>query len=602
VAETPRETAPRQVYESRLAERQALVERLTARDTLLSRLRGVLFVAGLVVWWLVAGAEWLPPFTLGLMLLAFLTLVVLHARALEARRRAERAVAFYADGLAHLAAEFSGRGRPGTRFLDEHHPFAADLDLFGPGSLYERLCRARTPFGEETLAQWLLEPSSAEIVRARHAAVDELRPLLDLRERHALAGEAVGAGVAATRLVAWGEAAPVRFPAGLRAVVIFLAAANVSLVTAFFSGALGAGPLLLLLAVSFGVGTLARAQVQAVVAGVDRPARDLALLAELLQPIEAETFTSPRLQALQRALTEDGLSASAQIARLARLMDLLESRRNQLFAPVAALVFWSTQLALSIEGWRRRCGPRLGSWVAAVGEFEALLSLSGYAFEHPTDPFPELTSDEDGPCYDGRGLAHPLLPEERAVRNDLRLDGQLRLLMISGSNMSGKSTLLRTVGTNLVLAWAGAPVRAQSLVVSRLALGASLRVNDSLQQGASRFYAEITRLRQIMDLARERAPLLFLLDEILHGTNSSDRRVGAEAVVRGLLARDAIGLVTTHDLALAQLGESLAPQARNVHFEDHVEDGRIAFDYRMHPGVVTRSNAVALMRAVGLPV
>jgi len=153
-----------------------------------------------------------------------------------------------------------------------------------------------------------------------------------------------------------------------------------------------------------------------------------------------------------------------------------------------------------------------------------------------------------------------------------------------------------------VLAWAGAPVRATALTVSPLALGASLRINDSLQQGASRFYAEITRLRQIMDLARERAPLLFLLDEILHGTNSGDRRVGAEAVVRGLIERGAVGLVTTHDLALAQLGESLAPRARNVHFEDHIEDGRIAFDYRMRAGVVTRSNAVALMRAVGLPV
>jgi DNA mismatch repair ATPase MutS len=188
------------------------------------------------------------------------------------------------------------------------------------------------------------------------------------------------------------------------------------------------------------------------------------------------------------------------------------------------------------------------------------------------------------------------------VPNDIALGEEPRLLLVSGSNMSGKSTLLRTVGVSLVLAQAGAPVRGASLTLSPLALGSSIRVHDSLQAGSSRFYAEITRLRQIMDLATGQTPLLFLLDEILHGTNSSDRRVGAEAVIRGLLDRGALGLVTTHDLALADAAEALAPRARNVHFEDHVECGRIAFDYRMRDGVVKKSNALALMRAVGLEV
>jgi DNA mismatch repair ATPase MutS len=175
-------------------------------------------------------------------------------------------------------------------------------------------------------------------------------------------------------------------------------------------------------------------------------------------------------------------------------------------------------------------------------------------------------------------------------------------LVISGSNMSGKSTLLRTVGTNAVLALAGAPVRAARLALSPLALGATLRVQDSLQDGASRFYAEITRLAQIVGLAAGERPLLFLLDEILAGTNSHDRRIGAEAIVRGLVARGAIGLVTTHDLALAAIADALAPAGENVHFADHLEDGRIAFDYLMHSGVVTKSNALELMRAVGLEV
>jgi DNA mismatch repair ATPase MutS len=235
-----------------------------------------------------------------------------------------------------------------------------------------------------------------------------------------------------------------------------------------------------------------------------------------------------------------------------------------------------------------------------VAELEALLALASYAFEHPHDPFPEVV--DSGPLLDGEGLAHPLIAPARAVPNDVRLDQTLRLLIVSGSNMSGKSTLLRTLGVNVVLGLAGAPVRARRLRLSRLALGTSLHVHDSLQAGQSRFYAEITRLRLLVDLSRTEPPLLFLLDELLHGTNSSDRRAGAEAVLRGLVARGALGLVTTHDLALGAVADDLAPLGANVHFEDRLEAGRMSFDYRLRPGVVRRSNALELMRAVGLEV
>jgi len=263
------------------------------------------------------------------------------------------------------------------------------------------------------------------------------------------------------------------------------------------------------------------------------------------------------------------------------------------------VLLWATQCALAIEAWRSANGAAIARWIEVVGEMEALCALAGYAYEHPGDPFPEIGAP---PCFAAEQLGHPLIPDSRCVRNDVHLDGDRRLLIVSGSNMSGKSTLLRAVGTNAVLAQAGAPVRARRLRLSPLAVGASIRLHDSLQAGTSRFYAEITRLRQLVDLAEGGVPLLFLLDEILHGTNSHDRRIGAEAVVKELVARNAIGLVTTHDLALAQMAESLGARAANVHFEDHLEDGRMRFDYRMRPGVVTKSNALALMRAVGLEV
>jgi DNA mismatch repair ATPase MutS len=236
-----------------------------------------------------------------------------------------------------------------------------------------------------------------------------------------------------------------------------------------------------------------------------------------------------------------------------------------------------------------------------VGEFETLIALAGYSYEHPHDTFPELL-DASGGRLEARRLGHPLMTESQCVPNDVSLGGDLRLLIVSGSNMSGKSTLLRAVGLNVVLAWAGAPVRAEEFAVSPLTVGASIRVLDSLQDGKSRFYAEITRLREIVNLASGDRTVLFLLDELLSGTNSHDRKIGAEAIVRSLVDRGAMGMITTHDLALAHIADDLPGRAMNVHFADTLENGRLHFDYQLMPGIVERSNALDLMRSVGLEV
>jgi DNA mismatch repair ATPase MutS len=236
---------------------------------------------------------------------------------------------------------------------------------------------------------------------------------------------------------------------------------------------------------------------------------------------------------------------------------------------------------------------------------EALLSLATYRFEHHSDPFPEFV--DGAATFDAEALGHPLVPVALCVRNDVSIREETRVLLVSGSNMSGKSTLLRSVGMNVVLAMAGAPVRARRLRLTPLQVGASIRVNDSLQEGSSRFYAEITRLRQIYDLTARGltsgdAPLLFLLDELLQGTNSNDRRIGAEGIVRALVSRGAIGLVSTHDLALTDIGGAVAGRLRNVHFQDELANGRMTFDYKLRDGVVTKSNGLELMRSIGLDV
>jgi DNA mismatch repair ATPase MutS len=323
-------------------------------------------------------------------------------------------------------------------------------------------------------------------------------------------------------------------------------------------------------------------------------------LAGLVGWVERGPFTAARLTALQDALRADGVAPSRRLAELAALVGRIDAVKNQYFGLIAPFLLWTTRTALAVEDWRRTTGPALRRWAAVVGEAEALAALATYAAENPTDTFPELVPD--GPLYEAVGLGHPLLPRDRCVPNELALNDELRLLIVSGSNMAGKSTLLRAVGVNAVLAQAGAPVRAARLRLSPLAVGATLRVLDSLQSGRSRFFAEILRLRQIVALSEGPRPVLFLLDEILHGTNSHDRRLGTAAVLRGLLRRPAIGLVTTHDLALTAIADELAPHAANVHFADEFVNGELHFDYRLRPGVVQHSNALALMRAVGLEV
>jgi hypothetical protein len=400
--------------------------------------------------------------------------------------------------------------------------------------------------------------------------------------------------------VAWGAATPVLRGGWARAAAAILPVATVATLIGWWALRTGPAPFLIALALQGGFALWLMGRVHHVVKPVESAAHRLALFAGVLTRLEHERFKSAYLRSLRQMLETAGVPPARRIAKLGRLADWLEAQHNQFFALFAPLLLWTTQLAFAIEAWRATNGPAIARWLDAVGEFEALCSLTAYAYENPLDPFPEIVPE--GPLLIGEGLGHPLMPVTQCVPNDVHLGGELRVLVLSGSNMSGKSTLLRTVGVNAVLALAGAPVRARSLKISPLVIGATLRIQDSLQEGRSRFYAEITRVRQLLDMAKGSPPLLFLLDEFLQGTNSHDRGLGAEAVLRTLIDYGAVGLITTHDLALTEIANRLAPRAANVHFEDDFKDGALTFDYRMRPGVVTKSNALALMRAVGIEV
>jgi hypothetical protein len=531
---------------------------------------------------------------------AFLALVVVHAAVLRRIERARRTRQLYERGMSRLDSTWAGAGPDGARFLDGH-PFARDLDLFGAGSLFQLLDTARTEIGEETLAVWLGDGAEIHEVRARQQAIAELTPKVDFRED--LAVLAAEADVGRTGPLAAWAAAP---SAGLSRVheIVLTACAVVTalLCVAAFTEHTPLTALVGWILVQSAIARIWRGRIKTALVGIDTAARDLALMSDLLARIEAEPVVSTRLEAVRAALAVEGVPPSRRIATLQRLVSLLDQATlNLYFRPIAALLLVRAQVAIRIDRWHGSNGPRVATWLRAVGDIEALSALATYAYERPRDPFPDLV--ESGALFEATVLGHPLIDERVAVRNDVRLGGpHPRALIVSGSNMSGKSTLLRAVGVNLSLALAGAPVRAANATMSSLSIGATMRVDDSLQAGQSRFYAEILRIRAIVDRARGTRSLLFLLDEILGGTNSYDRRVGAEAIVRALIDTGAIGFITTHDLALTELALKLGSSVANVHFQDRFENGAMVFDYRMRPGVVERSNALALMRAVGLDV
>ena len=590
--------SPSDEYASRLAARRQRFATLQGTDARISYARLGVFALGLAVVWLVSGPDSVSVAALAIPVAAFLGLAKWHARVIRERDDTARAIAFYERGLARLEDRWADGGEPGERFVSADHPYAADLDLFGHGSLFELLSIARTRAGEEALAAWLLAPAQPEEIAARQDAVRELTPRLDLREALALAGSDVRTSVMTEALTAWASA-PLRFQAAwLQPGAVLITLASAGSIAAWLRGgpAWPAGVALLLV---FGFMGVVGKGMTTVLHGAGQPIRDLDVLAHVLAHLERASFTSARLRRSTASIIE-GEGASRAIRHLQRLSERHDWQHNVIFGFIAAFVLWGPHLALAVERWRRRHGRQVVAWLTSVGDVEAFSSLATYAYEHPDDPFPTIA---DGPAaFEADGLGHPLLPAAQMVRNDVRFGQPAQLLVVSGSNMSGKSTLLRSVGINAVLAFAGAPVRATRLTLTPLAIGATLRVQDSIQDGRSRFYAEITRLRQLADLSAGPVPLLFLLDELLHGTNSHDRLAGGTGVLKDLLDRGAIGLVTTHDMALAGIVDELAPRAANVHFEDQFEDGQIRFDYRMRPGPVTRSNALALMQAIGLRV
>jgi hypothetical protein len=596
-AATAADSIPHQEYSRRLKARELQAAQLQRKHLWLGNARIALFIAILVQCWITGKTGSPSLYWLLAPIALFVVLVVAHRRIVTALNMTKRAVSVYGRSLSRMEDRWAGSGETGEEFKDPLHLYAEDLDILGEGSLFQLISTARTNMGKQCLAHWLLNHADVQEIQERQAAVAELKSRLDFREDLAVSGESERIAAKPEALIAWAQE-----ESGLRDGRWWAGGlAALSMGALVFGFMVMWTPFILLLLINGIVTSRARHRLEKIFAGVGNTHKDLDSLALLLHRIETEKFESPMLQQLQARLLSRSLAPSACIAHLDTLADLDDSRHNWFVRIFDIPLLYSMQIAFALERWRRTYGAGIEAWLEVVGQIEALVSIAAYAYEHPLDPFPEFAPPTANVYFRGDGLGHPLLPADKCVRNDVRLGGNSQVLLVSGSNMSGKSTYLRVVGINAVLAMMGAPVRARRLQLSRVAVGASMRVSDSLQKGISHFYAEIKRLRQVVDLSSTQ-PALFLLDEVLQGTNSHDRRVGTEGVLRTLVRNGAIGLVTTHDLALTSLEQVFPEHVRNVHFQERFEDDRLSFDYCLRPGVVTTSNGIELMKSIGLDV
>ncbi len=438
--------------------------------------------------------------------------------------------------------------------------------------------------------------ASREEILTRHAAISELRGRHDLREALTSTGTLEVSNCRPETFRSWVASSPLVFPSWGASLAPFLALAVVVLPILYGFGVIGLQILwlgvMVLVMVEMAFAGIFLKRVRSVSESTGQLSIELPIVSEILRIVERERFSSAKLIALANRLRE----GNSPMRSLRLLIHLHKERDNPYFTLLSYFLLWGTQFAMAIDRWRHRYGTQMVEWLAAVGELEALTSLSAYAYEHPLDPFPEVLAE--GPAMNAEGLGHPLLNEGTCVRNDFQLGKDIQFLIVSGSNMSGKSTFLRAIGLNTVLAWMGAPVRCARFRLSALEVGAAVRVQDSVVDGRSHFLAEMQRLRRMIDVASE-TPLLYLADEIMSGTNSKDRRIATEWVVRALALRGAVGVITTHDLALTEIASN-GLAGRNVHFEDTGEFGNLTFDYKLRPGVLTHSNALNIAHMLGI--
>ncbi|BDD12777.1 DNA mismatch repair protein (plasmid) [Fulvitalea axinellae] len=528
----------------------------------------------------------------------FVVLIIWHRRTVKRKEFYRCLAEINAEELRRISGDLKGLDG-GDEFTDPAHAYVADLDIFGNNSLYALVNRAHTEEGRRVMATWLSAPADRDTVQARQLAVLELGERMEWRQELQAKGR-MSAGKQNTddRLYEWLESDSYIMPGGKFYYLFFLLslALITSLALAFFdiiplgiSGLLAIVNTLYLLSLQKAVKT--------VTDGSEKSLKSLAGYESLIKHIETQRFKTETLEELARTFDLEGTKASEAVEKLNKILFALNSRANIFYPAMDILFLLDLYWLIKAVRWRKKYGSSIRSWFEAVGNIEALASISGFSAANPAYRFPKVTDERY--AFEAESLGHPLIPSDRRVTNDFGLSGDGSVCLVTGSNMSGKSTFLRTVGVNAVLALGGAPVCADSMRISVMQVYTGMRTSDSLEENVSSFYAELRRIRGLLDRLGEGVPVFFMLDEILKGTNSKDRHAGAAALIRQLNRNGCTGMVSTHDLELGQMAVE-SSYLKNFHFSSDIDGDEINFDYKLKEGICKSFNASKLMERMGI--
>jgi hypothetical protein len=593
--------SPREVYQYREAEFSASANRLRKLGERLSMARLAAFAGGLVLFAVLLSLSAIAAVvTLVAALILFAWLVIKYENTEKSRKRCLRLAEINTLELKCLDGDFSGF-KTGEEYAERDHPYSYDLDIFGKASLFQYICRTTSRPASDRLAEYLKQPATKEEILLRQEAVTELQPLTEWRQEQMTLGYLnTGAGNDPAPLIQWLQSDDLFRKTGREKIItgcltLLALAAVISVIAGFPAG---------ILAPVFGVNfifyftrfrKISKLQEQ-----VSRSSELLKAYSAIIKLIETREFTSPLLQKLQLTFREE-ITASDRIRQLSKLVGRLDYRLNVLVStPLNLLFFTDIHFCLALERWKRGHASRIPVWFTSMAEFEVLSSLANMAFNNPGWVCPRVT--EDYFVFSAQEMGHPLIPAGRRISNSFTAKGAAKAIIVTGSNMSGKSTFLRTCGVNTVLAFTGAPVCASAFTVSLVRLHSSMRISDSLEENISSFYAELRRLRAIIAGAESDPKVFLLLDEILRGTNSDDRYTGSVALIKQLTGYGAVAMVATHDLRLAGLEQELPQSIQNYHFDVKVNDEELFFDYRLTPGICSSFNASLLMKKMGIRV
>lgn len=592
---------PENYYTEKLVLAENQLNTVKRQISRISVLRVLLFLAGLVGIYYFFHQHVLLTVSICLTFLPFFILVKLHGRLFHRKKWLETQICVQKEELQALSGDYSSFD-DGKAYINPSHPYTFDLDVFGHHSLFQAMNRTCTIFGKDCLAHWLqhhlCEPAA---IRARQQMVQDLsqRPLF--REQFRVTG-LVHQGTASDgeKLRAWSQSPSQYLHAGwvkafTRGVPLInglLLITSLAGWTSFTWLGLSFGLFLIL---SFGI--VKRATYVQETYG--KQLKSLNGYAQLIALTKKEQWEAPALQQLMNRLDMDGKSPVDALQQLSKELDRLDLRNNQfLYVLLEGSLFFQLQEIVRIERWKARYGQHITGWLEAIGELDALCSLGTFAYNHPAYTYPELA--EKSFCFLATRMGHPLMPPAQCVKNDATLPSRPFFLIITGANMAGKSTYLRTIGVNYLLACIGAPVCCDKLVLYPHQLITSLRTSDSLSDNESYFFAELKRLKRIIDLLNEGQRLFIILDEILKGTNSLDKQKGSFELIRQFMRLKANGIIATHDLLLGNLIEQFPDEIRNYCFEADIKDNELTFSYQLREGVAQNMNACFLMRKMGI--